>query len=83
MPPSDVLLFGWLLFFQKIRHAVQTDSQSGRVVQQSRGGGLNDACHTQSDQHTVEADNEAVVSMNPPHQLLAQLPQGHQLKEIL
>ena len=58
MPPSDVLLFGWLLFFQKIRHAVQTDAQRGRVVQQGGGGGLNDARHAQSDKHAVEADDE-------------------------
>ena len=40
-------------------------------MQQSRGGGLNDACHAQGDEHTVEAHDKAVVPLDAPHQLLA------------
>lgn len=57
-------LFALFLLVQEIRHAVQTDAQRGRVVQQGGGGGLNDARHAQSDEHAVEADDEPVVPMN-------------------
>ena len=41
------------------------------------------ACHAQDDQHEVEAHDEAVIPVDAPHQRLAELPQRHQLEQVL
>ena len=52
-------------------------------MQQSRGGGGQDARHAQKNQAQIKAHNEAVVPMDAIHKALTDAPQRHQLEQIL
>ena len=75
-------LFSLFLLVQEIRHAVQADGQSRGIVQQCGGSGLDHTRHTQDNKHQIEGDDKPVISVNTPHQRLADFPQRHQLEEI-
>ena len=64
-------------------HASQTDSQSGEVVQRSRGGRRQESGHTESDQGAVEADDKALVGVDARHQRHGNPAQFHQLPEAV
>ena len=52
-------------------------------MQQSRGGRRKDAECPQGDQRAVEAHDKAVIPVDASHELLGELPQQHQLPQIL
>ena len=64
-------------------HASQTDSQSGEVVQRSRGGRRQESGHTESDQGAIEANDKTIVGMDARHQRHGDPAQLHQFPETV
>ena len=52
-------------------------------MQHSRSRRLQNARRAQRNQAADESDHEAVIGVNPPHQGHGELPQAHQLLQIV
>ena len=81
----SVLRFCDSLFYRLFRiagrhevgHAAQADGNGGKIVQHRGGRRHEDARNAQTDERTVEADNEAVVGVNAAHELLRDTASYH------